>query len=465
MSVNTIIPSFTTYKTQTIAGMNTPAIADGFDNSVNFSVSNTDSNHPSFIQNVIQSLQSLGLNVPDVNANNASAVDNSPSSKANEALQTFLQDLSKVLAQGSDSPTVAIADNVPTVADNVPTVIDAPTGADLPPIDAPTVEKSATPTKFSGGTNLQYSVDLSQADLGDNLANVSENFKTALSNIGQFISSKVVLDLKVLTEYQNSGMLAETNSALVTTTSNQTKSIDTSFVADSIKGVDSSPNSPDSTIYINLANIDKISFSGTPTPDKYDLTTILTHEILHGLAFTGVLDMNAPLKTAYDTLVIPQNVDSSFVGRHAKTANSGNPIPLVSANAGQGSAYYHVAIPSDLMSSSINKGEIKSISALDVGMLEDMGITVTGVSPAASKVQTAYNNPTANLQNLMSSLNNDTEQNSALKTDFNSLVESLGGSTSSPTVNLQGFLTQLSANTTNGHSLQNDSGSIFSATA
>ncbi len=461
MSVN-INPSFTTYKTQTIAAMNTPAIVDGFDNSVNFSVSNTDSNRPSFVQNVIQSLQSLGLNVSDVNANGASTVDNSTSSTANEALQTFLQNLSKVLAQGSDSSTVAIAD-----AENVPTVVDVPAVADDAPtvVDAPTVEKTPIPTKFSGGTNLQYNVDLSQADLGENLVNVSENLKTALSNIGQFISSKVVFDLRVLTEYQNSGMLAETNSALVTTTSNQTKSIDTSFVADSIRGVDSSPNSPDSTIYINLANIDKMSFSGVPTPDKYDLTTILTHEILHGLAFTGILDMNAPLKTAYDTLVMPQNVDSSFVGRHAKTANSGNPVPLVPANAGSGSAYYHVAIPSDLMSASINKGEIKSISDLDIGMLEDMGVTITGVLPSASKAQTAYNNPTANLQNLMSSLNNNTTQNSALQSDFTHLVESLGGSTSSPSVNLQGFLTQLSVNTTDGHTLQNDSGSIFSATA
>ena len=65
MSVNTIIPSFTTYKTQTIAGMNTPAIADGFDNSVNFSVSNTDSNHPSFIQNVIQSFHRWAMIMPE----------------------------------------------------------------------------------------------------------------------------------------------------------------------------------------------------------------------------------------------------------------------------------------------------------------------------------------------------------------------------------------------------------------
>ncbi len=457
MSVNTISPSFTSYKTQTIAGTNTPAMADGLGNSANFSVSNTDSTRPSFVQNVIQSLQNLGLNVSDVNTNSASAVDNSPSSKGKEALQTFLQNLSKVLAQGSDRSTVAIVDNVPTVADLPP--VDAPT------VDAPTVEKSATPTKFSGGTNFQYNVDLSQANLGDNLANVSANLKTALDNIGQFISSKVVFDLKILTEYQNSGVLAETNSALVTTTSNQTKSIDTSFVADSISGVDSSPNAPDATIYINLANIDKMSFSGTPAPDKYDLTSILTHEILHGLAFAGTLTVNPPLKTAYDTLILPQNVDATFVGRHAKTANSGIPIPLAPATAGQGSAYYHVAIPNDLMSASINKGEIKSISALDVGMLEDMGITVTGVLPSASKVQTTYNNPTANLQNLMSSLTNNTAQNSALQADFTHLVESLGGSTSSPTVNLQGFLTQLSANTTDGHSLQNDSGSIFSAAA
>lgn len=117
------------------------------------------------------------------------------------------------------------------------------------------------------------------------------------------------------------------------------------------------------------------------------------------------------------------------------------------------------------MAASIGKGEVRTISAIDIGMLEDMGVTVTGVLPPQSKAQTAYSNPTASLKNLTNSLNSDNGQNSALQADFTNLVDSLGGSTLSSPVNLKDFLTQLSENTSNGNSLQTDSGSLFSASA
>ncbi|MEI6745492.1 MAG: hypothetical protein WCL34_05980 [Methylococcaceae bacterium] len=434
--INSSTPS---YQNLTLSNVSASAKIDSTGNNLVAATLDTSSND-SFVQNVIQSLGNLGLNTSDVSTN--------------ESLQVFVQDLSKALMQGDpQSLPINAAADVPVAPNTMP----------------------ASETKFSGGTNFQYSVDLSQADLGDNFANVASNIKTALDNIGQFISSKVIFDLKVVTVSINSGTLAQANSALVTTTTpnpnnplSPIKSTDTSFISDSIRGVDSSPNEPDSTLFINLANMDKMSFSGTPTPDKYDLTTILTHEILHGLAFTGTFTVNAPRPTAYDSLITPQppapqNAPAFFIGRHAQTVNGGTPIPLSPESSGPGSAYYHIAVPSDLMSESINKGEVKSISALDVAMLEDMGVTVTGVLAPPSKVQTAYSNPMANLQNLMNSLDNGTEQNNALQADFSTLVTSLGGSPASG--NLQNFLTQLSSNAVNGNSLQNDSGSIFSATA
>ena len=434
--INSSTPS---YQNLTLSNVSAPAKIDSTGTNLVAATLDTSSND-SFVQNVIQSLGNLGLNTSDVSTN--------------ESLQIFVQDLSKALMQGDPQPLP------------INTVPDAPVTPNTLP---------ASETKFSGGTNFQYSVDLSQANLGDNFANVASNIKTALDNIGQFISSKVIFDLKVVTVSINSGTLAQANSALVTTTTpnpnnplNPIKSTDTSFISDSIRGVDSSPNEPDSTLFINLANMDKMSFSGTPTPDKYDLTTVLTHEILHGLAFTGTFTVNTPRPTAYDSLITPQppapqNAPAFFIGRHAQTVNGGNPIPLSPESSGPGSAYYHIVVPSDLMSESINKGEVKSISALDVAMLEDMGVTVTGVLAPPSKVQTAYSNPMANLQNLMNSLDNGTEQNNALQADFSTLVTSLGGSPASG--NLQNFLAQLSSNALNGNSLQNDSGSIFSATA
>lgn len=486
------------YQILTTANVNAPGKVDIANNNAEAGASGVSSNSESFVQNVLQSLQSLGLNTADLNTTGEST---SASSNATEALQVFVKDLYQAL-QGNP-PTTPATDNItlaPTVAENVvpaATVVSAdnvlvaetetitPTPiaviADNAPVaesaaatptvvsvDAPTTESVASiPTKISGGTNFQYNVDFSQADLGDNLANVESNIKTALENIGQYISSKVVFDLKVLTEDTTPSTLAATNASLMTNAgSEDAVNADTTFVTDSIHGINFYPDAPDATLYINLAKLDEMSFTGLPTPDKYDLTSILTHEILHGLAFTGGLGSDASLKTSYDSLIASEGDANTFVGRHAKTANAGNPVQLSPANAGVGSAYYHVAVPAnDLMAASIGKGEVRTISAVDIGMLEDMGVTVTGVLPPQSKAQMAYSNPTTSLKNLTNSLNSDNGQNSALQTDFTNLVDSLGGSTSSSPVNLKDFLTKLSENTSNGNSFQTDSGSLFSASA
>ncbi len=400
------------------------------------------------VKNVLKSLQDLGLDTSIVNIDSTPISDNTSSSNANDALQMFMQDLSKALIQSDNSQISPVANN--SDGNALSTVNDT----------------SSTPTIISGGTNFKYTVDLSQADLGDNLAKVEANVKTALDNIGQYINSTAVFNLKILTTNVDSDMLAATNSSLMTTSNQSNFNADTTFIADSISGKKTYPNIPDATLYINLAKMGDMSFSGLPTPDKFDLTSILTHEILHGLAFAGGNSNNgATLKTAYDSLITMQNNTPVFVGRHAETVNAGNPVPLSPANSGQGSAYYHVTIPNDLMSESIKKGEVKTISALDIAMLEDIGLTITGASPnTASKLQNAYNsNPSANLQNLINSLaSSDNLQNSTLQTDFTNLVQSLNGNSSA---SLQDFLGQLSMNVGNNDSLQNSSGSFFSATA
>lgn len=238
----------------------------------------------------------------------------------------------------------------------------------------------ATPTTISGGTNLKYSVDFSKANLGNNLANVEANVKTALENIGQYISSKATFNLQILTEKTTPKTLAEASASMVTTNSNGISQT-TEFLANSVSGIDSNSAMPDATLYINLANLSEMSFSGTPVAGKYDLTSILTHEILHGLAFTGNLDATGGLKTPYDALVSIQNNSPVFTGTHAQAANGNNPVALDSASAGDGSAYYHVMVANDLMSDSIGKGEVRTISPLDVAMLQDMGLTIVGVPP------------------------------------------------------------------------------------
>ncbi|MDD5229370.1 MAG: hypothetical protein PHN45_04995 [Methylococcales bacterium] len=237
------------------------------------------------------------------------------------------------------------------------------------------------PTTISGGTNFSYSVDFSQANLGSNLANVETDIKTALDNIGQYVSSKTTFNLQVLTEQTSPKTLAEANATMVNTITPNGAAQTTTFLADSISGTDSNGVTPDSTLYINLANLSQMSFSGTPIAEKYDLTSILTHEILHGMAFTGNLGTTDGLKTPYDALVSMQNNSPVFTGSYAETANGNAPVPLDSASAGDGSAYYHVAVANDLMADSLGKGEVRTISELDVSMLHDMGVSIIGVSP------------------------------------------------------------------------------------
>ena len=430
--------SATAYQAQTRVLVNTVGTqAESFDTATDATTATTSSFIPSsesFVQSVVQSLQNLGLNA-NLNGETA-AIDTLPSDQ-NTALQTFIQNLYGALKPDGNLPPPPAM----TTDDNV---------------------NNATDTSMSGGTNFRYTVDLSEADLGDYLPSVKANLKTALDNIGKYISSSAVFDLKIFTTNIDTNTLAETTPTMISTQSNGNESIDTSFVSDSIYGVELHPNSPDAMLYINLGNMNDMSFSGFPTPGKFDLTSILTHEILHGVAFAGALNSPSPLRTGFDELISTDNSVPLFEGRHAATVNSGSPILLAPSDAGTGSAYYHVGAPDDLMAAGIKKGEVKSISALDIAMLQDVGVTITGVLPPVAglpKVQNAYNDPSANLQNLIGSI----KQSDMLKTDFDNLVQSLGSSPSS--ANLQDFLTQLAANTENGNSLQNGVGQLLSVSA
>jgi hypothetical protein len=79
-----------------------------------------------------------------------------------------------------------------------------------------------------------------------------------------------------------------------------------------------------------------------------------------------------------------------------------------------------------------------------------------------SEINVAYSNPATNLQNLINSLGNETEQNTLLQTDFTNLVQSLGNNAP---VTFQDFLTELAVKVGNGEVLQSNLGNFFSATA
>ena len=244
----------------------------------------------------------------------------------------------------------------------------------------PTVPNSAD---ISGGTNFKYSIDLSSAKLGTYLSDVQNALKISLENIGHYLSTKVPLQVQILTERVSAKVLAETSATLENISGANGVTQTTAFLADSLQGKDTNSGQDDLTLYINLTDINQMSFSGKAVAGKYDFVSILTHEILHGLAFTGNLDTNGA-KTPFDALVSMQNGSPVFTGAHAKALNANQPIALEPESAGSGSAYYHLTLGNDLMSDTFGKGEVRAISALDLAVLEDLGLSIIGVAPVTA---------------------------------------------------------------------------------
>ena len=130
---------------------------------------------------------------------------------------------------------------------------------------------------------------------------------------------------------------------------------------------------------------------------------------------------------------------------------------LAAASAGDGSAFYHVDIPDDLMSTTIKKGQVKSISPIDIGILADIGIPVVNMN--ISKIQSVYGNSVNSTQNIIGEI----QQTDELNNSFTNLIQTFSTAANSPkNVDLSSFLAQLDLNTQNSQSLQNASGTILS---
>ena len=390
----------------------------------------------SLSQNVLQTMQKMGFDTTSL------------STDENNALQNFVQSLYQALTPSLPLPPTSGANAQVINTDGL--------------VNATTFD---TNTLILGGDGFKYTLDLSQANLGDYLPNVVDSLKKALENIGQYIHSDVVFNIKVIGQNASPDILAEADATMTEEVTSSQKMIDTSFVSDVTYQSELHPNAPDANLFINLARIGDMSFNGTPAPDKFDFTSIATHEILHGLAFTGTLgNTDTPLKTKYDELVMMQNNMPYFVGINAEKANAGKPVPLAPESAGNGSAFYHVNIQGDLMSDTIKKGQVSAISPLDLAILQDVGIPVPndGGLPPNVKAQTAYDSSNNSLQKLIG----EVKEANTLNTNFENLVNTFTDkSPLTPSVKLQDFLTQLALNTVSNNSLQNTVGSFISIAA
>ena len=400
----------------TAASVNTPV-------SVSSNLASIDSTG-SLTQNVLDTMKNMGLNTTSI------------STDSNQVLQNFVQSLYKALA-----PVGAVNSNNPT-----------------------NTVKTETNLRISGGDGLKYTIDLEHANLGDYLPNVIHSLKTALDNIGQYIHSDIVFNIKVIGQNTSAGILAQTDATMTEAiTQSEQKLIDTSFVSDVTYQSELHPNTPDANLFINLARIGEMSFTGTPVPDKFDFTSIITHEVLHGLAFTGALGNTAtPLRTKYDELVMMQNNMPYFVGINAQRANGGNPVSLVPESAGSGSAFYHVNVEGDLMAETIQKGQVSVISPLDIAILQDVGVPVVNNATLPPKAQIAYDSPNNSLQKLIGAV----QEAHTLNQNFDHLILTFTDKNSvNAPIKLHDFLSRLALNTLNNNTLQNTVGSFMSVAA
>jgi hypothetical protein len=460
----------------TISGINTPSLlfdtkkitdsgATSTDNTVipatetnAFPSVSASNNTGTLTQGVLQTLQNFGLDTSTITPDK------------NSSLQSFIQNLHQSLIlihgdTGGNSSNInnpALNTSVSNSDSANPPTINLPIGTNTDS-SLSSITASA-PNILSGGTNFKYSIDLSQANLGDAQSGVVKDLTRALDNIGQYVSSNITFNIKVIGQNMDPDILAEADATMTESTMQSKKMIDSSFVSDVTYKSELNPNNPDTNLFINLSRIKDMSFDGIPASDKFDFTSILTHEILHGLAFTGTLgNVNTDLKSQYDKLVTVQGGIPYFIGANAENANGGSPVPLAAASAGDGSAFYHVDIPSDLMSTAIKKGQVKNISPIDIGILEDVGIpvvnNVTNPMPNVSKIQSAYRSTNNGLQSLIG----EVQQTNNLNTSFANLIQSFSDPSSPPTnIDLSNFMKQLDLNTQNNPSLQNSIGNIVS---
>ncbi len=335
--------------------------------------------------------QGSNLNLFD-GVNSQVALINVVRSTAGTTLQFSDQTLSAVISSSGVNVYAANGQVVNSGTVNVPTS-SAPAPAPSP---TPTSSSSSTSSSTSTGTNsssvvshFQYTLDFSAfSGYASQQTSVQACLLAALNKIGGFLNAKGSLDIQVIPENTSPSVLAEASSAMVTVPSTlkttHGANYTTAFLTESQTGIDANGTQADAKVYINMSNWSLFNTNPNAAPNKsqYDLTTVLTHELLHAMGFEGNYPTPSGYQTTYDTYIQMQNGLPYFVGPKAQ-AVFGGPVPLDPASSGAGSAYYHLKVASDLMSSALPPGTVRSISALDMAVMQDLGAPViVGVASA-----------------------------------------------------------------------------------
>ncbi|WFU32434.1 Ig-like domain-containing protein [Bradyrhizobium brasilense] len=133
--------------------------------------------------------------------------------------------------------------------------------------------------------------------------------------------------------------------------------------------------------------------ASAPPQGAYDLLTVLTHEIGHGIGFSGAFAQSSRFdpatgktlnpatdETPFDEHMVPDL--KLFDGPNADKANGESPVLLSDQN---NDSIYHIASSDsiDLMNVETPSGSRRTISDLDIAILTDLGMAPKREGPAA----------------------------------------------------------------------------------
>jgi hypothetical protein len=213
--------------------------------------------------------------------------------------------------------------------------------------------------------------------------------------IGQYLASDAVIDVAVTVDETITGStIAQAGPAGVVFEAPRAGGgtiQETAAAAEIRSGVDQ--NGATAEINVTLTrlffnqNSSYLGGAATVPAGKFDAISVLTHEMTHGIVFTGFLDRSdffnnsiQPQTTYsdYDTQLISVNNKPYFAGKVAEIVYGG-PLPLLPTS---GSAIYHVdntaaGLQNDLMAPVATNGQRVGLSDYDLAVYRDVGLPVT----------------------------------------------------------------------------------------
>ena len=235
----------------------------------------------------------------------------------------------------------------------------------------------------------------------NDLSNLAGAYSTALvADVKQALDAWVThliglgtltVQVDVVNDGQN-GLLADTAptlDAIIGTEDGHTL-LESGAVYELSTGAHLSGGSSDITINVNAAYLSQEYLGGGSVPaGQYDGLSLFEHELAHGLGFggetsqTGSLD--ATYETAWDHDLASIGGREVFTGVNATAANGGALVDVTTLNNGEG--YAHLANSAsdpdanDLMTGlGLPTGIRRSISNVDLAILADIGVPVTGTA-------------------------------------------------------------------------------------